>query len=128
MPLSDREQRLLDQMEQALYAEDPKFASSLQRREKSLSGRRIALGIVIFAAGLGGLLAGVTTSLVLVGILGFFMMLGGVLVAADAVRAPSSADEPTPSEPGSARRAKAESGFMDRVEERWRRRREGEHG
>ena len=26
MPLSEHEQRLLDQIEQALYAEDPKFA------------------------------------------------------------------------------------------------------
>ena len=30
MPLSEHEQQLLEQMEQALYAEDPKFASQMQ--------------------------------------------------------------------------------------------------
>jgi len=30
MPLSEHEQRLLEQMEKALYAEDPKFATSLR--------------------------------------------------------------------------------------------------
>ena len=30
MPLSEHEQHLLEQMEQALYAEDPKFASQMQ--------------------------------------------------------------------------------------------------
>lgn len=30
MPLSDHEQRMLDQIESALYAEDPKFASSVR--------------------------------------------------------------------------------------------------
>ncbi len=45
MPLSEHEQRLLDQMERALYAEDPKFATSM-RNPNPLAGdkRRIALG------------------------------------------------------------------------------------
>jgi len=30
VPLSEHEQQLLEQMEQALYAEDPKFASQMQ--------------------------------------------------------------------------------------------------
>ncbi|HNE89871.1 MAG TPA: DUF3040 domain-containing protein, partial [Actinomycetota bacterium] len=30
MPLSEHEQRLLEQMERALMAEDPKFATSLR--------------------------------------------------------------------------------------------------
>ena len=37
MPLSEHEQRLLEQMERALYAEDPKFASAL--RGHDLRGR-----------------------------------------------------------------------------------------
>ena len=32
MPLSEREQRLLDQIERALQAEDPKLASALRGR------------------------------------------------------------------------------------------------
>ena len=30
VPLSENEQRLLEQMERALYAEDPKFASAMR--------------------------------------------------------------------------------------------------
>ena len=30
MPLSEHEQRMLEQMERALYAEDPKFATALE--------------------------------------------------------------------------------------------------
>jgi hypothetical protein len=47
MPLSDHEQRMLDQIESALYAEDPKFASSVRRRvarpdgAATVAGRRV---------------------------------------------------------------------------------------
>ena len=55
MPLSDHEQRLLDQIEQALYAEDPKFASAVRSARNALprapiAGARASLGVI---AGLG---------------------------------------------------------------------------
>ena len=54
MPLSEHEQRLLEQMERALYAEDPKFATSM-RNPNHLAGdtKKIALGAVAFLAGMG---------------------------------------------------------------------------
>ena len=60
MPLSEHEQRLLDQIERALYAEDPKFASNVRgARMRSLSHRRRLQGIALFVLGLLLLGAGV---------------------------------------------------------------------
>ena len=58
MPLSEHEQRLLEQMEKALYAEDPKFATSLQSRGGAASRSRAALGVLAILGGLGIVLAG----------------------------------------------------------------------
>ena len=63
MPLSEHEQRLLEQMERALHAEDPKFASALQGADlRALFRRRALLAVVGFAVGLGMLVAGVVVS------------------------------------------------------------------
>ena len=60
MPLSEHEQRLLEQMERALYAEDPKFATSLRSTPGARAARgRAALGVLGILAGLGLLVAGV---------------------------------------------------------------------
>ena len=40
MPLSDHEQRLLEQIERALYAEDPKFATSVRATDLRTHYRR----------------------------------------------------------------------------------------
>ena len=53
MPLSDHEQRMLDQIESALYAEDPKFASSVRGGNlRAPSARRRLQGAVLFVIGL----------------------------------------------------------------------------
>jgi small-conductance mechanosensitive channel len=57
VPLSEHEQRLLEQMERALHAEDPKFASALQgTRVRSRLRRRVlvaGLGVLVGAALIG---------------------------------------------------------------------------
>lgn len=135
MPLSDHEQRLLDQMERALYAEDPKFATSM-RNPRTVAGdkRRIALGVVLFFIGVGGLLAGVATKVVLIGAVGFLAMVVGIwlsvgaLVSAPKGQAPTAAVPSAPSKPRStkpSRQRQHQSGSLaERMEERWRRRRE----
>ena len=92
MPLSEHEQRLLEQMERALYAEDPKFATSM-RSARSGTGdrRRIAIGVVALLVGLGLLIAGVAAKLVIVGVLGFLAMLGGLWLAISSLRPPRAA-------------------------------------
>ena len=76
MPLSENEQRLLEQMERALYAEDPKWASAMRGAvRRSSSARRLLLGIVGVVVGLVLLLVGVAGQQVIVGIVGFLVML-----------------------------------------------------
>jgi hypothetical protein len=63
MPLSDHEQRMLDQIESALYAEDPKFASSVRGGTlRAPSTRRRLQGAGLFVLGLALLIAGVAIS------------------------------------------------------------------
>ena len=136
MPLSDHEQRLLEQMERALYAEDPKFATSM-RNPRGAAGdkRRAAVGVVGFLLGMGLLLTGVASHLVIVGVLGFLAMLGGIWLAVVALRpAPPNANpaaagaapkSPRPARPSRARRPRSSGeSLSQRMEERWRRRRE----
>lgn len=76
MPLSEHEQRLLEQIEQALYAEDPKFASLYHSTDlRSHYRRRVIRAAIGFIAGLGLLVAGVTTAIVPMGVAGFVVML-----------------------------------------------------
>lgn len=136
MPLSEHEQRLLEQMERALYAEDPKFATSMRSaRGGAGDRRRIAIGVVGLLVGLGLLVAGVAAKLVIVGVLGFLAMLGGLWLAISALR-PGTEPAAAAGGPGAptnissrskrSSRSKQRSGgsLSDRMEERWRRRRE----
>ena len=132
MPLSEHEQRLLEQMERALYAEDPKFASSLRSSRGGRASRGYAaLGVLAVLAGLGLLIAGVATTVIALGVVGFVAMLIGCVLVYSAFRAgpavaqdDASAEEPqAPGGQGSSN-PPGGSGFMDRMEDRWRRRSE----
>ncbi len=138
MPLSEHEQRLLEQMEQALYAEDPKFATSMRHSRGSASDRRrVAIGVVGLLLGLGLLVAGVASKQVIVGVVGFVAMVGGLWLAINSLRpstetpAPATEGGPPPPTDISGRsrkpsRSKQRPGgsLSERMEERWRRRRE----
>ncbi len=124
MPLSEHEQRLLEQMERALYAEDPKFATSLRSTPAVRAARgRAALGFLALIAGIGLLVGGVSTAIVAVGIAGFVVMLVGAVIVYRAFTRPTGT--PTATEPGAPPAqpsADSAPGFMDRMEDRWRRR------
>jgi hypothetical protein len=129
VPLSEHEQRLLEQMERALYAEDPKFASSLRSAGPRPGNRRkAAIGVLTLLVGMALLIAGPVTSVVVLGVVGFVVMLVGTMVVISAMRAEPA--ESAPAAPGAsapkADKAPKSGGFMDRVEERFRKRREGE--
>ena len=87
MPLSEHEQRLLDQIERALYAEDPKFASNVRgARMRSPSRRRRLQGIAVFALGLVLLVVGVMlpvtpAGIPVISVFGFLVMFAGAVVA-----------------------------------------------
>lgn len=83
MPLSDHEQRLLEQIERALYAEDPKFASTVSSTDlRTHARRRVRRAVVLLILGLGGLLAGVVTGTIALGVAGFCLMLFALVYAA----------------------------------------------
>lgn len=86
MPLSEHEQRLLDQIEQALYAEDPKFASTVRSTDlRTVARRRMRLAAGLFVVGLGVLIAGAVYPYMLggtfpaLGVLGFCIMLAAAV-------------------------------------------------
>lgn len=88
MPLSEHEQRMLDQIESALYAEDPKFASSVRGgRLGATSGRRRLQGAALFCIGLAMLVIGVAVPATQVGnfpvlsVTGFVVMFGAAVFA-----------------------------------------------
>lgn len=128
MPLSDHEQRLLEQMERALYAEDPKFADALRKsRSATMDRKGVAIGAAGILVGLALLVAGVATQIVVLGILGFIGMLGGAFLSYRAVT--KTVEEGEAGKPGAVPRAprprkQSGGGFMNRLEERWQQRKE----
>jgi hypothetical protein len=147
VPLSEEELRLLEQMERALVEEDPKFASTLRGTTLRQSARRKAfLAGAVFVAGVVVLMAGVIAELPVVGILGFLVMLASATIGLTVLRGQrgvAAADGQRQQAGGQAtsrggftvidggragkqRRQRHHNGasFMDRMEERWRRRRE----
>jgi Protein of unknown function (DUF3040) len=133
MPLSDHEQRMLDQIESALYAEDPKFASSVRGGGlRAPSARRRLQGAALFVVGLGMLVSGVAFRATMIGsfpilsVFGFIVMFGGVVFAVTGPRLSNRTDQPG-SAPGPTRQRRTKGGgsFTSRMEDRFRRRFDG---
>ena len=128
MPLSEHEQRLLDQIERALYAEDPKFASNVRgARMRSPSRRRRLQGIALFALGLVLLVMGVMlpvrpAGIPVISVLGFLVMFAGAVVAIFARGQGQEAGEDGESPGGPASGGGSRSTLAQRMEERFRRR------
>jgi hypothetical protein len=125
VPLSEHEQRLLEQIEQALYAEDPKFAQtwrvrdlrSLQRARAVRAGALILLGLGLLVAGV--VIQGSTIVVgVILGVVGFLAMLGGAWLAMASRQRPVRPAGP----PSPARRQQPRESWRSRLESRWQRR------
>ena len=123
MPLSEHEQRLLEQIEQALYAEDPKFARSWRVRDlRSLQRVRAIRAALLVVVGLGLLVAGVivqgtsTVVGVALGVAGFLLMLVGAWLALSTRSRQSAPKQPKTQAP--------KESLKTRLEERWQRRQE----
>ncbi len=129
MPLSEHEQRMLEQIESALYAEDPKFASSVKRRRIGPGGgRRRLQAVAIFVVGLALLVGGIAVDVNVGGfpilsLVGFLVMFGACLLALWGGGDPSAGK----SSSGQARGGRSSSNaprrkLADRMEERFNRR------
>ncbi len=137
MPLSEHERRQLEQIEQALRADDPRFADAVHAADPRVHyKRRVIAAALGFVIGVGLLLTGVVINIIPVGVAGFAVMLACSLWAVasyrrmtgiTARRVPAQ-DRASGRERRAAkgRRAgkQAGSGLMGRLEERWRRRQE----
>jgi hypothetical protein len=152
VPLSEEELRLLEQMERALAAEDPKFVSALQGRTlRRMARMRTVAAAVVFVGGVTLMMGGAVTEMWWLGIVGFLVMLVSAMVGLAAWRGQRVADDHAPSSPealfdfddhphrfqvldgGRADRPKRQrraprpprqGTFMQRLERRWQRRRE----
>ncbi|MBM7788610.1 DUF3040 domain-containing protein [Tenggerimyces flavus] len=141
MPLSDHEQRLLEQMERALAADDPKLASALRGVDlRTRQRRRALIAAVVFVLGVALLFTSVivfTNNVGLqigVSVVGFLVMLVSAYYVATSLRQmPAAGEMPKGVIPikgrgrrggGGSARQKRHGNFMSRMEERWRRRRE----
>ena len=141
MPLSEEELRLLEQMERALVAEDPKLASTMRGTSFRRHARRRAyIAGAAFLVGVAVLMTGAVLQQTVVGILGFVMMLASAYVALSSWRGQAGGEDQSettdPHAPftlieGGRAKKRASKGrthqhhsMMERFEERWRRRRD----
>jgi hypothetical protein len=165
VPLSEEELRLLEQMEQALAQEDPKFVSTLRGSSLERVARmRTIAAAVVFVVGIGMLMGGAVAQQIWLGVLGFVVMVGSATLglaswrgrhAAPPQQQPSNEDQlfdfddhphrfdvieggrtqrsrklrrpggPRPARrPRSSGKAPKQGTFMQRMEQRWERRRE----
>ncbi|MFG1695714.1 DUF3040 domain-containing protein [Nonomuraea sp. NPDC049309] len=129
MPLSEHEQRLLDQIEQALYAEDPKWANTVRISDpRNHYKRRLIKASIGFALGVVIMMVGVVisgTALIPLGVGGFVVMLAACLWGLSSWKKMNGfGDGPagTATPPGKQARRGHRGTFMERMEERWRRR------
>ncbi|MFG3245823.1 spore wall synthesis complex protein [Streptomyces sp. NPDC048187] len=132
MPLSEHEQRMLEQMERALYAEDPKFATALEGSGlRTYTRRRVYQAVAGFLVGIALLMAGMVAQQVWLSVVGFLVMLGCAVLAVTGWRkAPKPGEQQAAGAgPQAARRqVRQKRSMMDRIDERWQRRRDEQQG
>ncbi|MGH3302231.1 MAG: DUF3040 domain-containing protein [Streptosporangiaceae bacterium] len=132
MPLSEHEQRQLEQIEQALFADHPRLARVMRAKDPRVHYRRRVLEASLgFLIGVAALVAGLFLKYAWLSAAGFVVMLLSSAWAIASYRR-MAAMVVTEREHSRRRRRRsrparqeASSGLMERLEERWRRRQEG---
>lgn len=120
MALSEHEQRMLDAIEQQLFKDDPRFASSVD--PVRIRRRRPIIAVTLFVIGVVALVVGAIATQrtmavgVTVSVVGFMTMVAGVTLFFYGL--PGSAGVG----PGSASGSKTPSSLSQRMEDRLRRR------
>ncbi len=122
MPLSEHEQRLLEEMERSLYQNDADFVATVSSRRGKTNYTLVAVGVLVAVLGVGALVAGVIIQQPLVGVLGFAIMFTGAMLALAPPRRDASAADNTTDHPN---RKGSSSRFMDALNDRWDQRQDG---
>ena len=130
MPLSEHEQKMLDEMERQLFADDPRLAKAFApKAPPRRNGRRIIIGLGAVVVGLGVLVLAVSLPAVWLGVIAFIGMLAGAVYA---ITAPGASSEDKGSTDDGGRggggggtkpsTSGGDSAFMRKMEERWEKR------
>jgi Protein of unknown function (DUF3040) len=139
VPLSEHEQRQLEQIEQALYREDRRLARLVRSSDPRVHyRRRVAEALAGLVLGAAMIAAGIVTTVIGLSVAGFVVMLlcgiwalnswrqmsaVGLGAASRAQREPSA--KPRSRRP--RRKGTARGSFAERIDESWRRRQEGDY-
>lgn len=124
MPLSEQEQRLLEEMERSLYQNDSDFVARVTRRQGRASYTTITIGVLGALVGIAIVVLALVFKQPLLGLPGFVVMLAGVLYALRPGMRMPKAGAKAPRAGGAAPRRPARpsssgGSFMDRMNERW---------
>ena len=127
MPLSDHEQKLLDEIEQALYRDDPKFAASVRSaRTRSRTRRAVVLGTLGIVVGLALVLVGLVVQIIALSVVGFVLVVGACGYGVQVLRGRDKGGSAPNGESGPSHGANSGKqqggGLRGRMEDRLRRR------
>lgn len=123
MALSEYERKMLENLEAQLADDDPKLAESLASKQAgptqtTISPKHLVVGLIVAVVGLLVVLGGVASEIILVGVLGFAVVFGGLWYLSEGmtrVEAPA----------GARRKPRSRTSFMEQQMEEWRRRQQG---
>jgi Protein of unknown function (DUF3040) len=127
MPLSEHEQRLLEQIERDLYADDPKLVSTVRSiNPRTYALRRLWRSTALFVVGLGVLVAAVVVNSgavsIILGLLGFVVMLLAALRGSSDLRRLGGRPDLDLRSRRPRTGHKSRRSFSERAQERWDRR------
>ncbi|MBC7591481.1 MAG: DUF3040 domain-containing protein [Salinibacterium sp.] len=123
MPLSEQEQRLLEEMERSLYQNDADFVATVNPNRGKPNYRILVIGVLVGILGIATLVAGVIVRQPLVGVLGFAVMFVGVLLIFAPPRRGSTQLPKAPESPNKSR--SGSTSFMSNLNDRWDKRQDG---
>jgi hypothetical protein len=114
MPLSEREEKLLAQMEKAMMADDPRLVSALTGAPTKSSRLNLGLAVLLFFAGFGAVFGGLFSKIYPISWLGFLICLTGLSILAAGLKGKVIAlgNGQRPVKP-------VKKGFKERMDNRW---------
>lgn len=115
-PLSEHEQKILDEIEKNLYADDPRRGA----RGRAAGVQLIRIGTITFITGLALMIGFFVSRSLVVGVLAFVAMVGGIVLVTTGIRQVAGARESS-SLGTRERAARAVEGWGDRIRQRFKR-------
>jgi F0F1-type ATP synthase assembly protein I len=110
MSLSDRERRLLAEMEAALATDDPGLESKMAGSTMTATKPRLLLALALVVLGIGVIFAALISKTTPVGVVGFLISLTGVLTLIRSLGAVAK---------GAPRAKTSRKSLSKRLDERW---------